>query len=159
MSRPARFLWILVACALFAAACGSGGPDLRATIGKVDVITGASSPATLGVNSIDSDGVWAATGTPAVVADAISAAAKEDERSDDASGDVFLLYSSGTIWVTKSPDAADTAVVLYDDNDKAYNRHTGILILNNRWGTRVNNYRTSSAGNGFRGGGSSNGKN
>lgn len=159
MSRPIRLLAVLIACTLLAAACGSGGPDLRATINKVDIITGPSSPATLGVNSIDSDGVWAATGTTTAVADAISAAAKEDERSDDASGDIFLLYSSGTIWVTKSPDSTDTAVVLYDDNDKAYNRHTSILILNNRWGTRVNNYRTSSAGNGFRGGGSSNGKN
>jgi hypothetical protein len=103
--------------------------------------------------------VWRATGTPAQVADAIAGAAAPDERNDDAGGDVFLLYRSGTLWLTPSSDG-NTAVAVYDDNNKAYNRHSPVLLTNSRWGTRVNDYSTSGGffGNGFRGGGSGSGK-
>lgn len=157
-SRSRRAMLVLVAFALLAAACGKG-PNLPATLEKVDVVGSKTSPVTVGVNGADSDGVWQATGTPPTVADAISAVEKPSERSDDASGDIFMLYKTGTLWITASAEGEGSAVVYYADNDKAYNRHTSILILNSRWGTRVNSYRSSSSGNGFRGGGGSSGKN
>ena len=158
MKSFTKVIAILTAFALLVVACGSGGPDLPATLAKVDTVGEKTSPLTLGVNSADSDGVWKAAGTPAGVADAIAIVEAPGERSDDAAGDVFLLYQSGTLWITPA-EGEGSAVVYYADNDRAYNRHTSILILNSRWGSRVNSYRSSSSGNGFRGGGGSTGKN
>lgn len=161
-----RRLALVVAAMLFLAGCGSSGPDLAATVGA---IPGAESvtPSDIGVNATDASGdavsgSWRINGAPATVADAIEAKEKPDERTDDAGGDVFLLYKSGTLWL--SPNETGSNVVLYADNDKAYNRHSGVLIASNRWGSRINTYRSSgsssssNSGNGFRGGGSSSGK-
>ena len=162
--RPPRLLWLLGVVVLSAttlAACGSSGPDLAATLAAVDQVDGPSTAAELGIEGSDTTTVWRATGTPTEVADAIATAEPPDERSDDAGGDVFLLYRSGTLWLTPSSDG-NTAVAFYDDNDKAYNRHSPVLLTNSRWGTRVNDYRSSGggffSGNGFRGGGSGSGK-
>lgn len=144
---------------LVAASCGAGGPDLRATLDAVELITERSSANTLGVSGAGADGVWAASGEPAAVADAIAASEAPDERAEDA-GAIYMLYRSGTVWVSPAVDGG-SAVVLYDDNDDAYNRHSGVLIASRGWGTRVNDYRSSSSsgsGNGFRGGSSSSGK-
>lgn len=151
---------IVVSFCLFLAACGSGGPDLASVINGSSRVTGTSTTTALGIDGgVGADATWSATGTPAQVADSFAGVEPPDERTDDASGDVFLLYGSGTIWVT--PIETGSAVVLYGDNDQAYSRHNGILIRNSSWGTRVNNYRSSggsSSSNGFRGGGSSSGK-
>ncbi len=162
MSRRRRTAWLVTLFALVAASCGSG-PDLPATIAKVEGMT-AIQASDVGISATDASGdavrgVWSSTGSPAAVANAIETVEKADERTDDAGGDVFLLYRSGTLWV-KATDAG-SAVVYYADNDKAYNRHSVILLRSSRWGSRVNTYRTStgsSSSNGFRGGGSSSGK-
>ncbi len=161
MTRP-RLLLVLLALALIAASCGSGGPDLRATVNSVEAIGSTSNATALGIDGSGVDAAWSAEGEPKAVADAIAAAEAPDERTDDADGDdVFLLYKSGTVWVSNA-ESGGSAVLLYDDNDRAYNRHSVILLRNRSWGTRVNNYRTSrsssGSGNGFRGGGSSGGK-
>ena len=161
-----RPLAALITLALIASACGSSGPNLRDAIGKVDAVTvdgplDSDGVSALGLTGGDGDGVWSAQGDPKTVADAIAAVEAPDERSDDADGDVFLLYRSGTIWVNDAEPEGESAIVLYDDNDNAYRRHNTILIANSRWGSRVNDYRTSrsSGGNGFfRGGSSSGGK-
>ncbi len=151
------FVALITAFALIAAACGKG-PDLPKTVDAAPAIQNRSNAAALEVDGTSSDIQWAASGSPASVADSIASIEAPDERSDDAGGDVFLLYSSGTVWVTPAPGGG-SAVLLYQDNDQAYNRHNGILILNSRWGSRVNNYRSSGgSSNGFRGGGSSSGK-
>lgn len=144
---------------LLAAACGSGGPNLTEVVESSSRVGDRTSAATAGIDGgVGVDAVWTAEGTPTQVADSMAGNTPPDERTDDANGDVFMLYSSGTLWMTAA--AAGTAVVLYNDNDQAYSRHNGILIRNNRWGTRVNDYRSSnsSSNNGFRGGGSSSGK-
>lgn len=159
-----KLVALLAVLALFAASCGSSGPDLAAVVGDIPGATTVS-PSDVGIPASDASGdrvtdTWKINGSPAAVADVISAEAKPDERTDDAGGDVFLLYSSGTLWLSQGEQG--TNVALYADNDKAYSRHGGVLIASSRWGTRVNNYRTSSnssnSGNGFRGGGSSSGK-
>lgn len=157
-SRPRFIVALLTSFALVAAACG-GGPDLTKTIDAAAAVNNRSSAAALGVDGTSSDLVWQASGSPTQVADSIAGVEMPDERSDDAGGDVFLLYESGTVWVTPA-EGGGSAVLLYSDNDRAYTRHNTILIANSRWGTRVNNYRTSgsSSSNGFRGGGSSSGK-
>lgn len=152
---------VLVAFCLLLAACGSGGPNLTEVVGASSRVTGPSSTTDAGIDGgVGVDAVWLADGTPAQVADSFAGNTPPDERTDDAGGDVFLLYGSGTLWMTAA--AAGTAVVLYNDNDRAYTRHNGILLRNSSWGTRVNNYRSSGGGssssNGFRGGGSSSGK-
>lgn len=150
---------IVVTFCMLLAACGAGGPDLAAVVNGSSLVTGISTTSALGIDGgVGADSTWSATGTPAQVADSFAGVEPPDERTDDAGGDVFLLYGSGTIWV--SAIETGSAVVLYTDNDQAYSRHNGILILNSGWGTRVNNYRSSSnsSSNGFRGGGSSSGK-
>lgn len=151
---------VVIAFCMLLAACGAGGPDLAAVVNGSSRVTGTSTPAALGIDGgVGADSTWLADGTPAQVADSLAGAEAPDERTDDASGDVFLLYGSGTLWM--SAVATGTAVVLYGDNDQAYSRHNGMLIRNSSWGTRVNNYRSSggsSSSNGFRGGGSSSGK-
>ncbi len=151
---------VVVAFCLLLASCGSSGPDLAAVVNASSRTTGPSTATEAGIDGgVGVDSVWMADGTPTQVADSFAGNTPPDERTDDANGDVFLLYGSGTLWVTAA--AAGTAVVLYNDNDRAYTRHNGILIRNSSWGTRVNNYRSSggsSSSNGFRGGGSSSGK-
>ena len=155
--QPLRLIVALIAgFALIAAACG-GGPDLPMTVDAAPAIQNRATAASLEVDGTNSDVQWAAEGTPTTVADSIASVELPDERSDDESGDVFLLYQSGTVWVTPSPSGG-SAVLLYSDNDQAYSRHNGVLIRNSGWGTRVNNYRSSGSSNGFRGGGSSTGK-
>lgn len=154
-----RLLVLLVVSALGLAACGSSGPDLEAAMGDVGVVGDATTNTALGLDGV-SDRAWPATGTPTEVADAIAAVEKPDERTDDTAGDVFLLYKSGTLWVTDVADG-DSGVVYYADNDTAYNRHSAILIRNTRWGSQINTYRSSSSsgiGGFFRGGGSGSGK-
>ena len=150
---------LLVACCVLLAACGTSGPDLIEVVDAAPSVSARSNAVAMGVPPADADMVWSAPGAPAAVADDIATVEPPDERTDDAEGDVFLLYPSGTVWLTPGTDG--TAVVLYNDNDKAYSRHGVILIRNSGWGTRVNNYRSSGSGgssNGFRGGGSSSGK-
>ena len=154
-----RHAWLL-AGALTLAACGASGPDLTATMGQGDAVGEKATATDLGVDATNTDGIWRATGSPPEVADAIASVESPDERTDDAGGDVFMLYRSGTLWLTPAADGG-SAVVFYGDNDRAYNRHNTVLIRNSRWGGRVNDYRSSSGGffgNGFRGGGSSSGK-
>lgn len=162
--KKQRLIALLSVFVLFAASCGSSGPDLAAIVGGIPGATTVS-PSDVGIPAADASGdrvtnTWKINGSPAAVADVISKEAKPDERTDDAGGDVFLLYSSGTVWLSQGEQGTNAA--LYADNDKAYSRHGGVLIASSRWGTRVNNYRTSSnssnSGNGFRGGGSSSGK-
>lgn len=157
-SRSRLVVALLASFALVAAACG-GGPNLTETIDAASAVTSRSNAAALGVDGTSSDLVWQASGSPTQVADSIAGVEMPDERSDDAGGDVFLLYESGTVWVTPA-QGGGSAVLLYGDNDQAYSRHNTILIANSRWGTRVNNYRSSgsSSSNGFRGGSSSSGK-
>ncbi len=157
-SRTRFVLAMLASFSLIAAACG-GGPDLPATIDAAPAITTRATAAALGVDGTSSDLVWQGSGSPAQVADSIAGVEMPDERSDDVAGDVFLLYQSGTVWVTPA-EGGGSAVLYYGDNDQAYSRHNTILIANSSWGTRVNNYRSSSSSssNGFRGGGSSTGK-
>lgn len=152
---------VVIACSMLLAACGSSGPNLTEVVNASSRVTGTSTTGAAGIDGgVGVDQVWTADGTPSQVADSFAGNAPPDERTDDAGGDVFLLYGSGTLWVTAA--TAGTAVVLYEDNDRAYTRHNGILIRNSNWGTRVNNYRSSggssSSSNGFRGGGSSSGK-
>lgn len=151
---------VMVAFCLVLAACGSSGPDLAGVVNASSRTTGPSTATAAGVDGgVGVDSVWLADGTPTQVADSFAGQQPPDERTDDASGDVFLLYGSGTLWITVA--TAGTAVLLYGDNDRAYTRHNTMLIRNAGWGTRVNNYRSSggsSSSNGFRGGGSSSGK-
>lgn len=165
MATMNKMIAMLAALVVFAASCGSSGPDLAATVNEIPGAASVS-PDDIGIATTDASGdrvtnTWKINGSPAAIADAISAKQKPDERTDDAGGDVFLLYSAGTLWL--SAGERGTNVALYADNDKAYSRHGGVLIASSRWGSRVNNYRTSgssssSSGNGFRGGGSSSGK-
>ncbi len=164
LGHARRMVAIVAAVTLVASGCGSG-PDLAAAVGNVDGMT-ATQATDVGVTPADVagddiEGAWTTSDGPAAAADAIEAAQKADERTDDAGGDVFLLYKSGTLWV--KPVETGSAVIYYADNDKAYNRHSVILLRSSRWGSRVNTYRSSSSsssgsGNGFRGGGSSSGK-
>ncbi|MEZ5225230.1 MAG: DUF4247 domain-containing protein [Acidimicrobiales bacterium] len=165
MTALRRPFGIVIVFLLFAASCGSKGPDLATTVKDIPGAESVS-PSDIGVSATDASGdkvtgTWRINGEPATVADAIAAKEKPDERTDDAGGDVFLLYKSGTLWL--SPNETGSNVVLYADNDKAYNRHSGVLLASNRWGSRINTYRSSgssssNSGNGFRGGGSSSGK-
>lgn len=166
MRDRTRRLVALAAITLLAAtslaACGSDGPkgpDLIAVVDQVGNTTTATQEE-LGLVDPGIDQTWRSAGATAETADAIAAIARPDERADDPSGNVFLLYPSGTLWV--SPIATGSAVALYRDNERAYNRHGGFLFLNNGWGSRMGSYRTSGGGsvggNGFRGGGSSSGK-
>ena len=132
-----------------------------ATVNATESVQGTATAADLGIDTKGADQSWRATGTPASVADAIAAKEVPDERTDDANGDVYLLYPSGTLWLTALA-AEGAAIGYYGDNDRAYNNHSGVLIRNSSWGSRVNTYRSSggssSNDNGFRGGGSSSGK-
>lgn len=158
-SRMRRGLALLVLMVFVLSACGKG-PDLRTAVSTADVGASSSLPTLTGVDHASSDAIWTVEGTKDKVADAIVVKEKPDERVDHANGEVFLLYKSGTLWVTTVEGSSQTAVVLYEDNDKAYNRHNVILIGSRGWGSRVNSYRSSGSGssNGFRGGGSSSGK-
>lgn len=158
MSGRRRRVLVLVAT-LVLAACGGGakGPDLTATVGMVGN-TEPSSLAATGLTGEGIDAVWRSAGSPIETADAIAAIERPDERADDTAGSVFLLYRSGTLWV--SPTETGSAVALYKDNDQAYNRHGTFLFLSRGWGSRLGSYSGGGAGsnNGFRGGGSSSGK-
>lgn len=159
---PGRFRRIAIVAlvaALVLSACGGGskGPDLSATVDKVGN-TEPSSLAQTGLTGEGIDAVWRSAGSPVETADAIAAIERPDERADDAAGSIFLLYRSGTLWV--SPTETGSAVALYKDNDQAYNRHGTFLFLSRGWGSRLGTYSGggSGSGNGFRGGGSSSGK-
>lgn len=168
-SRSPRPLWRLaVAVAVLAAvglaACSSKkGPDLSAALGGLPSLT-RSAGAPTGVDGTDGDGFWTSGGSVAETADVISAKSRPDERTTGTNGDQFLLYPSGTVWVTESGGKA--AVVLYKDNQRAYRRHTGALVGAAAWSNRMNGYGGgggsnnggSGTGNGFRGGGSGSGK-
>jgi uncharacterized membrane protein YgcG len=157
--RPALAGWLALV-ALTIAGCGASGPDLVSTLRAVDAVRDQATADELGVQGADASTLWRATGSPSEVADAIAGAEPPDERSDDVGGDVYLLYRSGTLWLTPSDDG-DTAVVVYDDNNRAYDHHSRVLVTNSRWGSRINSYSSSggrSSGNGFRGGGSGSGK-
>lgn len=158
-SNRQRGFAFLVMMMLVLSACGKG-PDLRAAVSKADIGASSPLPTLTGIDQTNSDAIWTVDGTKNKVADAIVVKEKPDERVDHANGEVFLLYKSGTLWVTTVDGSSQTAVVLYEDNDKAYKRHNVILIGSRGWGSRVNSYRSSGSGssNGFRGGGSSSGK-
>ena len=70
------------------------------------------------------DGFWESTGSTAEVADVIAAKARPDERASGGT-DQYLLYPSGTVWVSELNGKSE--VVLYKDNDRAYRRHSGVL--------------------------------
>lgn len=162
--RSIRTTALLLAVAMLAtlAACSSKtkGPDLAADLDAIPSLTKAATPPE-GLDLQGADGTWLSAGSGAEVADVISAQVRPDERNDSAQGDTFLLYRSGTLWLTQSGD--QTAVILYKDNDAAYRRHSGVLLLGTGWGSRMRSYdsgggSSGSGGNSFRGGGSGSGK-
>lgn len=154
----AVLLSVLTACSSSSA---SKGPDLVKELDEVPALTKATTPPE-GLDLEGADATYLSTGSEAEVADVISAKLRPDERSDSADGDTFLLYPQGTVWLTPAGD--QTAVVVYKDNDRAYRRHSGVLLASAGWGNRMRNYdsgggsNNSSTGNGFRGGGSGSGK-
>ena len=110
--RSLRWTALLVAITLFAASCGGpSGPDLVATVNATESVQGTATAADLGIDTKGADQSWRATGTPASVADAIAAKEVPDERTDDADGDVFLLYKSGTLWVRHWPTRARASAI------------------------------------------------
>lgn len=163
--RGRRWLALFSALLLLAASCGSKGPDMVAVIDGMALIENQVPPSELGVaDQVATDqigGTWKAEASPTEAADAIAAAETPDDRTDDAGGDIYLLYKSGTVWI-QPLETGGSGVVYYEDNDKAYSRHSGVLIASRTWGNRVNSYRSnsssSSSSNGFRGGGGSSGK-
>lgn len=155
----AVLLTVLTACST--SSSSSKGPDLTEQMDALPSLTKATTPPE-GLDLEGADGTYVSAGTEAEVANVISAGLRPDERSDSANGDTFLLYPQGTVWITPSGD--QTAVVVYEDNDRAYRRHSGVLLASAGWGNRMRNYDSgggsngSSTGNGFRGGGSGSGK-
>ncbi|MBK6855134.1 MAG: DUF4247 domain-containing protein [Microthrixaceae bacterium] len=169
MSAPrcrtlAAVVVLAVTLGLVGAACSKSGkgPDLAKELNGLPSLTKlTTAPAGLDVSG--ADGFWESTGSTAEVADVIAAKARPDERASGGT-DQYLLYPSGTVWVSELNGKSE--VVLYKDNDRAYRRHSGVLLASTGWGTRMGGYSGgggsnnggSDTGNGFRGGGSGSGK-
>jgi len=161
--RRSALAVVTVLVLLAATGCSkSGGPDLAKKLGEIPSLTKLSTPpAGLDVNG--SDGIWESAGSSVETADVIAAKVRPDERSSGGT-DQFLLYPSGTLWVSELNGKSE--VVFYKDNDKAYRRHSGVLLASAGWGNRMSGYSRgggsnnggSDTGNGFRGGGSGSGK-
>lgn len=145
------------------AACSKkSGPDLAKDLNTLPTLTKLSVPPP-GLDASGADGIWESDGSTIEVADLIAAKARPDERSTSGR-DQLMLYRSGTVWVSELNGKSE--VVLYKDNDKAYRRHSALLLANSAWGRRMDDYREGGgsnngffgSGNGFRSGGSGSGK-
>ncbi len=153
---------VLVGLALTGCSAKAKGPDLAKAINTMPTLTKLSAPPP-GLDSSGADGIWESTGSVTEVTDLISAKVRPDERTASGTGS-FLLYPSGTVWVSELNGKSE--VVLYKDNDRAYRRHSGVLLASTGWGNRMSGYSggggsdngSSGTGNGFRGGGSGSGK-
>jgi hypothetical protein len=155
-------LAVLVGLTATACSTKTSGPDLAKELDGLPSLTKLAAPPE-GLDVSGSDGVWESTGSTQEVADVIAAKARPDERSAGGT-DQFLLYPGGTVWVSELNGKSE--VVLYEDNDRAYRRHSGVLLASAAWGNRMGGYGgggssnngSSDTGNGFRGGGSGSGK-
>lgn len=153
----------LLAVTLGGCSSKAKGPDLAAVMNGLPSVKKSEGPPA-GVDGSGGAGFWTSGGSVIETADVISAKARPDERTSDVGGAQFLLYPSGTIWVSEAGGKA--VVVLYKDNKRAYSRHSGVLAGSAAWGSRMNGYGGgggsnnggSGTGNGFRGGGSGSGK-
>jgi hypothetical protein len=162
-------LAVLAAVVVLVAVAGAGcstkasGPDLANELNGLPSLTRLAA-APEGLDTTGADGFWESTGSTQEVADVIAAKARPDERSSGGT-DQFLLYPSGTVWISELNGKSE--VVLYKDNDRAYRRHSGVLLASAGWRNRMGGYDggggssnngSSDTGNGFRGGGSGSGK-
>lgn len=161
-ARTTLLLLFAAVVVLLPACSSSKGPDLAKQIDDLPALSRTTTPPE-GVTADGADATWLSKGTEQEVAELISAKQRPDETSTSVEGGTFLLYRSGTVWLTPAGD--QTAVVLYKDNERAYRSHSGVLLLHSGWGGRMRSYdsggssgSSGSSGNGFRGGGSGSGK-
>lgn len=163
--RRAALLVAVISLLAVLSACStkSQGIDIAKEIDKQPSLSRATEPVA-GIDAAEADATWTSAGTNAEVVGVLSAMARPDEVTTTTDGNSFLLYRSGTLWVTETGNT--TAVVLYRNNDTAYRRHSGALIGYAAWSSRMSGYRSggsssrsgNSGGNSFRGGGSGSGK-